>query len=187
MSSQVWWIASRSAGLIAWVMLSLSIVWGLQLSTKTMKKAIKRPWLLGTHQTLGGLATIFLLVHMTTLLFDRYTSFDVVDILIPFSSTWHPVWVAWGIVASWMLIAVEITSLIKKHLSKQIWHSIHMLSFVLWIFGTIHGLLSGPDSKTLIALGAIAFILVPITILSVIRVRLWVNAPATPARIPVRR
>lgn len=186
MSSQVWWIASRSAGLISWTMLSLSIVWGLQLSTKTMKKAIKRPWLLGTHQTLGGLATVFLLMHIVTLLFDKFTNFDLIDIIIPFSSSWHPVWVAWGIVGSWMLIAVELTSLIKKHLSKKVWHTIHMLSFVLWIVGTIHGFLSGPDSQSMIAIAIAVFLAVPIIIMTILRMYLWVNEPIMPSRIPVR-
>lgn len=186
MSNQVWWIASRSAGLISWTMLSLSIVWGLQLSTKTMKKAIKRPWLLGTHQTLGGLATVFLLVHTVTLLFDKFTNFNLIDLFVPFSSSWHPVWVAWGVVGAWMLIAVEVTSLIKKHLSKKVWHSIHMLSFLLWIVGTIHGFLSGPDSQTMIAIATATFVAVPIFIMTILRLYLWVNEPIKPSRIPIR-
>ena len=186
MSSQVWWIASRSAGLIAWAMLSLSIIWGLQLSTKTMKKAIKRPWLLGTHQTLGGLATVFVLVHTVTLLFDKFTNFNLIDLFVPFSSSWHPVWVAWGVVGAWMLLAVEVTSLIKKHLSKKVWHSIHMLSFLLWIVGTIHGFLSGPDSQTMIAIATATFVAVPIFILTILRLYLWVNEPIKPSRIPIR-
>lgn len=182
MKDHIFWLSSRSSGIIAWIILSLSIIWGLLLSTKTMKKAIKRPWLLGVHQTLGALATIFLLVHMIVLLFDKYTDWTYVDLIIPFTSTWHPVYTAWGVVASWMLIAVEITSLAKKHLSKNIWHKFHMLSFPLWVFATIHAYLSGPDVQTMINIGLGIFIAVPILILSVLRLILWINEPLNTKR-----
>ena len=40
--------------------------------------------------------------------------FSAVDIVVPFASNYHPVAVAWGIIAMYAVLAVEITSLLRR-------------------------------------------------------------------------
>src|SRR3954451_14720192 len=87
MTSQLPWYIARSAGLMAWAVLTASVVWGLAISTKT-SVAGKRPrpnWMLDLHRYLGGLATTFTVVHVAAILLDSYTHFDVVSVVIPFA------------------------------------------------------------------------------------------------------
>ena len=99
------------------------------------------------HRWLGGTALVFTGVHVVALLADQYVHFGLSAILIPFASKWHPVAVAWGVVAFYLLLAVELTSLARAHLSKRAWRRVHTASFVLFVMATVHGLTAGTDTK----------------------------------------
>lgn len=146
MSSELWWYVARSGGIVAWVMLAASVVWGLLLSTKILGPKPRPNWMLDLHRFLGGLAVIFTGVHVVALVLDRYVEFGLVDILVPFASSYRPGAVAWGVVSLYLLLAVEVTSLLRKRLSRRMWRSVHSLSFGLFAFSTIHGLAAGTDA-----------------------------------------
>jgi hypothetical protein len=44
-----------------------------------------------------------------------------------------------------VLLAVEITSLLRKRISKRLWRATHYLSFPLFILATAHGVTAGTD------------------------------------------
>ena len=70
--------------------------------------------MLDVHRFLGGLAAVFVGVHVIGLLLDSFVAFGPTDVLVPLASSWHPVAVAWGIVAMYLLVAVELTSLGRR-------------------------------------------------------------------------
>jgi uncharacterized membrane protein YbhN (UPF0104 family) len=47
--------------------------------------------------------------------------------------------VAWGIAALYLLIAVEITSLVRRSLPNRLWRRVHYASFPIFALATIHG------------------------------------------------
>ena len=75
-NDKVWWYATRSAGIVAWVLLALSVLWGLALSTKVFGKRPRPNWLLDLHRFLGGLAVVFTAVHVVAIVFDSFVSFS---------------------------------------------------------------------------------------------------------------
>ena len=70
---------------------------------------------------------------------------------MPFTGSWHPVAVAWGIVGMYLLLAIEITSLVRHRMSKRAWHAVHLLSYFLFATTTVHLLTAGTDVKALVA------------------------------------
>lgn len=147
MHNLVWYVA-RSSGIVAWTLLTLSVVWGLAMTTQIVRGRVRRPWLLDLHRFLGGLAVIFTGVHVGALLVDSYVHFDVVQVLVPFTASWRPGAVAWGIAGMYLLLAVELTSLVRRRLPNQVWHAIHLASFPLFFVATIHGLQAGTDAHS---------------------------------------
>jgi len=145
MSSQLWWYSARAGGIVAWVLLTVSTLWGLVLSTKLRPPRVRPVWTLDLHRFLGELATIFVGVHVASIMLDSYTHFGVSDVLVPFAASWHPLWVAWGIVGFYLLLAVELSSLARRYLPNQLWRRLHFLSFVLFIVATVHFLMAGTD------------------------------------------
>jgi predicted ferric reductase len=142
------WYIARAAGLVSWALLACATLWGLALSTKVLGRRPRPNWLLDMHRWLGGTALAFTGVHVLALLVDQYTHFGLTAILIPFASAWHPVAVAWGVVAGYLLLAVELTSLARSHLSKKVWRRVHAASFLLFVMATVHGLAAGSDTKS---------------------------------------
>jgi predicted ferric reductase len=139
------WYIARSGGLIAWVLATASILWGLALSTRLVKKRGAPAWLLDMHRFLGTLSIIFTFVHMFGLFVDTYTKFGVVKLLVPMKSTYRPGAVAWGIVAFYLMVAVQATSWLMRKMPRKVWHTIHLTSFLLFVFATIHTFYAGAD------------------------------------------
>lgn len=146
MNEQVWWFVARSGGIVAWALITISVCWGLLLSTKAASKAAQPKQILDLHRFLGGLSVTFTAVHLTGLVADSYVEFGWLEILVPWASSWRPTAVAWGVVAFYLLVAVEVTSLFMKRLPKPVWRHVHRTSLGLYVFATVHGLQAGTDT-----------------------------------------
>jgi predicted ferric reductase len=151
MSTTLPWYIARASGLVGWGLLAAATLWGLALSTKVLGPRPRPNWLLDLHRWLGGIALVFTGVHVTALLADTYVHFGLASLLVPFASSWHPLAVAWGVVAFYLLVAVELTSLARAHLPKIVWRRVHFASFLLFVMATIHGLTAGTDTKSAMA------------------------------------
>ena len=146
MDPKTWWYLSRATGLVAWGLAVASILFGLALASRALGPRPKAPWLLALHRWLGGLTVLFTGVHIAAVVADSFVHFGVADVLVPFASSWKPVQVAWGIVAAWLLVAIELTSLQMRRLSKRTWHAIHLTSYLVAVLATVHGLTAGTDT-----------------------------------------
>jgi DMSO/TMAO reductase YedYZ heme-binding membrane subunit len=146
MNEQIWWFVARSGGIVAWGLVTLSVCWGLFLSTKAAAKALQPKPLMDLHRFLGGLSVTFTAIHLFGLVMDSYVHFGWVEILIPWTSEWQATAVAWGVIAFSLLLSIEITSLFMKKIPRPIWRQIHRLSFGLYVFATVHGVQAGTDT-----------------------------------------
>ncbi len=185
MTSQTWWYLARSGGIVAWGMLALSVFWGLALSSRFLGKRPKPNWMLDLHRFLGGLAVIFTAVHVIALIGDSYVSFGPADVLIPFASSYHPAAVAWGVLSMYLLLAVQVTSMLRRKLSKRVWKAVHFLSFPLFAFSTIHLLLVGTDRSTaLLRYGSLltAAGIIVATVIRIVQADSEPQRPTLPAR-----
>jgi DMSO/TMAO reductase YedYZ heme-binding membrane subunit len=139
------WYVSRASGLIAWALVAASIVWGITLSSRLLRRRGIPAWLLDLHRYLGLLAVIFTLVHLVGLVADNYVYFGFKELFIPMATDWRPGATAWGIAAFYLLLAIQITSLLMRRMPRKIWHSVHLLAYPLFVVGTVHGFQSGAD------------------------------------------
>jgi DMSO/TMAO reductase YedYZ heme-binding membrane subunit len=145
------WYIARSSGLVAWALLVAAMVWGILLATRVLGRRPAPAWILSLHRYLGALAVVFVGVHVGAILLDSYTNFGVVNVLVPLTGTWHPVAVAWGIVAMYILMAVEVTSLLRRRLSPRAWRSVHLASYGVFALSTMHLLSAGTDVKSILS------------------------------------
>ena len=54
----------------------------------------------------------------------------------------------------YLLVAIEITSLLMKHMSRRVWHGIHLSSYVLFPLATVHGIMVGTDRHSFLLLAS---------------------------------
>lgn len=146
MNAQLWWYVARASGIVAWALLAASVLWGLALSTRVLGGNPRPNWLLDLHRFLGGLAVVFTGLHLLGLVLDTYVHFGLTELLVPMASTYRPGPVAWGIAGLYLLAAVEITSLLRRRISKRVWRMTHVLSFPLYAAATAHGIMAGTDA-----------------------------------------
>jgi len=144
-NQKLMWYVSRSSGMIAWAMVTASILWGLALSSRLVRKRGIPAWLLDLHRYLGTLSIVFTVVHLLGLVGDNYTHFSWSELFVPMASKWQPGNVAWGIAAFYVLVAIQVTSWLMRHLPRRLWHAIHLSSVILFITATIHGWRAGTD------------------------------------------
>jgi predicted ferric reductase len=180
MTDQVWWYTARAGGIVAWALMAAGVLWGLALSTKVLNGKPRPNWILDLHRFLGGLAVVFTGVQVLAIVADSYVHFGLTEVLVPFTGDWHPVAVAWGIIGAYFLAAVEITSLLRQHLSKRMWRATHFLSFPLFVLTTVHALSVGTDRHPFLLRWGLIATCVAVTVLTFIRVRQVDRRPAPP-------
>lgn len=145
-SDQFWWLVARSSGITAWVLSAVAVLGGLALSTRALGSRPRAPWLRDTHQFVGVLTVVFSSVHVVALMLDDHVGFGLADVAVPMVSDWRPGAVAWGIAAFYLLIAVELTSLLRRRM-KHVWRRrVHLLSYLMYAASTVHLITAGTDS-----------------------------------------
>jgi methionine sulfoxide reductase heme-binding subunit len=161
MSSATWWYLARAFGLVAWALVTATVVWGLALSGHLVSRP--RPaWVLDLHRHLAALSVVFVAGHLAGLVADGYVHFGVAELLVPFASAWHPAAVAWGVVGLYLLIAIQGTSLLVRRLPKPVWRALHRTAVVLYLLVTVHAFAAGSDvdgrAARWLALGSLALV-----------------------------
>jgi DMSO/TMAO reductase YedYZ heme-binding membrane subunit len=159
--------------MVAWALVTSSILWGLALSAKLVRRKGVPAWLLDLHRHLGWLSIVFTAVHLLGLWADSFVSFGPREMFVPFASPWRARAVAWGIVAFYVLVAVEVTSWTKKWLPRRAWHAVHLTSFGLFATATVHAFLAGTDRTNVV----VQWVVLTGTVMLVFMIAFRVSAP----------
>lgn len=145
MNPQFWWFLARASGLVAWSLLTVTVVWGVLLRTRLLPRW-RSANLFPLHRFLAGLAVLFTAAHLAALLLDSYIRFGPADVFIPFAASWRPVPVALGVLALYVMVAVTATSAAMRHLPRRWWSRVHLMSYAMFWFATAHAATAGTDS-----------------------------------------
>lgn len=155
---EFWWYVARSSGIVAWVLLALAVLWGVLVASRMIPLKRAPRWLLDTHRFLGALALCFTAVHLVALWADSYLEFGLRELFVPLAAAYEPGALAWGIVALYLLVAVELSSLLMRRLPRRLWRTVHQSSFVLFVFATIHGFAAGTDARNTLVVTVVSML-----------------------------
>lgn len=145
-SVQALWYVTRAAGLISFLLLWLSTVWGLAVTNKVLDPVLHRAFTYDFHQFLSLLAIGFVSLHIVVLLADKYLPFSVAQILVPFAAPYRPVWVGIGTIGLYLTLLVSITFYIRRWIGQKTFRVIHLASYLAFSGAALHGLFAGTDS-----------------------------------------
>lgn len=151
---EVTWNVARAGGFTTYVLLTLAVAVGLALSTQ-LQSPSRWPRLINNelHNFLTLLSAVFLVVHVLAVWVDPFTRFGWNEIFIPLASHYRPEWMALGIVALYLGIAIGISTLLRPHIGYTWWRRLHVLTLGIFALATIHGIGTGSDSQTWWGLG----------------------------------
>jgi hypothetical protein len=156
-SSPVDWYAARAAGVVAYVLLTIVVSLGLTMSSRRRLERWPRFAIEELHRFGGILVGTFIAIHIVTIAIDSYLRFSLAAILVPFAASYRPLWVALGIVAAELLLALAVTNRLRERMPYARWRAFHYANFAVWTAATVHGLASGTDRSSvwLMALTAV--------------------------------
>jgi methionine sulfoxide reductase heme-binding subunit len=144
-SSPAIWYAARASGVAAYVVLSLVVCLGLTLGGKAQTRRWPRFSTEDVHRFGGLLVGSLIGIHVLTIAADSFLPFSLGQLLVPFTSTYRPLWTGLGIAAAEILVAVAITNHYRKRLPYSLWRKAHYLNFAVWGLASVHGLMAGTD------------------------------------------
>jgi sulfoxide reductase heme-binding subunit YedZ len=140
------WLLARSAGVGAYLMLYLSVAWGLLATTSLVTKGVSKRSSTSFHGFVASAGLMLLALHLGALLLDRFVRFDTLDLLVPYRATYRPFALTLGIVAMYAMVIVLATSWTRKHMRPALWRAIHLVATPAFAIALLHGVLAGSDS-----------------------------------------
>jgi hypothetical protein len=152
-SSTPLWYLTRATGLVALVLLTLSMAFGLLSSVRYQRPAWPRFVTIALHRNTALLALAFTLIHIVTTLLDTFVPIHLQDVFIPFISAYRPVWLGLGAVSFDLMLALTVTSLLRARMSYGSWRLVHWTSYLCWPVAVLHGLGTGTDTPVHWVLG----------------------------------
>lgn len=146
MSDQILWFAARGAGVVALLLFTATTVLGILTTTRWGAAGWPRFLTAELHRNLSLLSLAFLAVHIVTAIADPFTSLGIAAAIVPFASSYRPVWVAIGVVALDLLLALIVTSLLRPRIGQGLWRAVHWTAYAAWPLALAHGLGAGTDA-----------------------------------------
>jgi DMSO/TMAO reductase YedYZ heme-binding membrane subunit len=147
MSAHALWYLTRGTGLVALVLVTLSVVIGIAASLRTGGTRTPRFVVGGLHRNVSLLTVAFIVVHVVTTILDAYAPIRLVDAVIPFISSYRPIWLGLGALAFDIILALVISSLVRVRIGLKTWRGIHWFAYACFPIVVVHALGTGSDAS----------------------------------------
>jgi predicted ferric reductase len=147
-ASSTYWYLTRSTGAVALLLLTLSVALGVAGISRFSSPRWPRFVLDSLHRNVSLLALAFLLVHILTAVLDSFAPISLIDAFVPFAGSYRPFWLGLGAIAFDLLLAVMLTSIVRRRLGYGAWRATHWLAYACWPIALLHGLGTGSDVKS---------------------------------------
>jgi DMSO/TMAO reductase YedYZ heme-binding membrane subunit len=147
-ANHFFWYLSRVSGLISYILLFLSLCLGVAFKSRNPRWGGGRWRMLDLHQFLAVVGLALIVLHVFSLLGDRYFNLNLAQLLVPMASPYRPVPMAIGIIAFYASVAAVIAWYTRKSLGNRGWRILHSLAVVVFLLGLIHGIASGTDTTS---------------------------------------
>jgi methionine sulfoxide reductase heme-binding subunit len=141
-----WWLASRASGIVALILIALSVALGLAMAARAISKPGLPRILLAIHEHAALAALVAIAVHGITLLGDSWLNPGLAGITVPFVIDHEPVFTGLGIIGGYIAAILGLTFYLRRRIGTRRWRNLHRLTPVVYVLGVIHTLGSGTDA-----------------------------------------
>jgi predicted ferric reductase len=141
-SSTVLWYASRATGVVALLLMTAVVLLGLMVTRQGRLPGLPGFAVTGLHRNLSLIAVVFVGVHVLTAVADSYVNIPLTAAVVPLASSYESLWIGLGAVSLDLTIAVVVTSLLRRHLSRGLWRAVHLTAYLSWPVAWLHSVSS---------------------------------------------
>jgi methionine sulfoxide reductase heme-binding subunit len=152
-SDPTFWIEARASGMLAFALLTLSVVAGLVLKSRPFGTALKPATVTDIHRFLALLCLGATAIHGAALILDSTVHIGLMDLLVPGIASYRPLWVGVGVVAAELMVLVYGSFSQRKRIGAKNWRRLHWTTYGIFAAMIVHGIMSGTDTTQPWALG----------------------------------
>ena len=142
-----WWLASRASGIVAFALMSASVVIGLLLATGLARRPGLPKKLVAIHEQTALQGLVAIAVHGVTLLGDQWLKPGIAGIAVPFTLDYKPLFTGLGIIGGYLAAALGLSFYARRRVGVKLWRKLHRFTLVAWVLGAVHAVGAGTDAS----------------------------------------
>lgn len=179
-TGQVFWLASRALGIVAIVLLSLSVSLGLAMSGRLLRRP-GLPAKLKRYHEASTLVTLGLIgAHGGVLLLDGYLRPSLAGVTLPFALSYRPLWTGLGVIGGWLALILAGSFYVRRWIGVKTWRWLHRWTLAVYVLALAHVIGAGTDGRSAWMLGLLIVLTAPNVF--ALAYRVLPAAPRTPSR-----
>src|SRR6266480_1885643 len=124
-----YWYLTRASGLVAYGLLFASASFGLVMTGDLTPRWLQRFRVYDLHRFLALVTLGVTVFHIVIVLPDKFIGFSVPELLVPFASSYEPLYMALGVFAFYVSVIVTGAFYLRPRVSYRTWRLVHYATF----------------------------------------------------------
>ena len=145
-SDPTFWLLARATGIVAYVLLTVSVLAGLLVKSRPFGTRVKPALAVDIHRTLAVLSLTALAAHGLALVLDHTVEIGVLALLVPGTAPYRPLWTDLGVLAGELMLIVYVSFALRRRIGARNWRRLHWTTYGAFAAATAHGVMAGSDS-----------------------------------------
>ena len=167
-ANYVWWLAGRSAGIVAMLLVAASVIIGLGMAARVIPPRWRRD-AVRVHQHLALIGLGAIAAHGLLLAADPWLKAGWKGILVPFAIGYRPLWTGLGIIGGYLAVILGLSFYVRRRIGARLWRRMHRFTVVVYVLSLVHALGSGTDASIPVVRYAMLASALPIVFLFALR------------------
>lgn len=163
--AQGWWIVTRASGLLALVLVTISVLIGLTLAGKPTRDAVLLRRLRPLHEQTAIAGLVAIVIHGIALLCDPWLDVGIVSLAVPFTLHYATAFTGLGVIAAYLAFLLGLTYYVRNRIGARLWRTAHRATVVVYLLGVVHAFGAGTDSGSIWFLAWVVLTGIPILLL----------------------
>jgi methionine sulfoxide reductase heme-binding subunit len=177
----LWWLVSRASGILALVLVSLSVLMGLAMATKMLRRPGLKRSVARMHEHVAMTALFAIGLHGVSLIGDHWLNPGWRGITVPFAMSYRPLFTGVGIVAGYLAVLLGPSFYLRRRIGARRWRKLHRMTVLVWLLSVLHALGAGSDGSKLWLRAVVLVPCLPIVYLLTLRLLQPSSAISRPA------
>lgn len=169
-SQHLFWLGSRALGIVAMLLVSVSVGFGLALSVRIGGRPGMPARLKTLHEAVALISLIAIAGHGLLLLGDSYLHPSISQIAVPFLLPNKTPWTGLGVIAGWLAMLFGLSFYVRKRIGVKLWRKLHRWTILVFILGLVHTIGSGTDGRSAWLIAMLALAAAPVALIGSLRV-----------------
>jgi predicted ferric reductase len=158
---QAFWLASRAFGIVALVLLSLSVSLGLAMSGRRLRRPGLPAKLKRNHEAITLVTLGLVVAHGGVLLLDGYLRPSLAGVTLPFALGYRPFWTGLGVIGGWLALILAGSFYVRRWIGVKTWRRLHRWTLAVYVLALAHVVGAGTDGRSPWMLALLAVLAAP--------------------------